>query len=110
GCLPAGIAVSLLLLGTWLGRFSANADGAAGGLALALGFFAGYVAPGWAPLGPHDAWHWLPYTALLAIAVGFIATWVGKFRCLLRPAVAALVAWLLVRDRPDLAAVRPLGV
>ena len=32
-----------------------------GGLAIALGFFAGYIGLGFAPLKPDDAWNWLPW-------------------------------------------------
>jgi hypothetical protein len=66
-----------------------------GGLAIALGFFAGYIGLGFAPLKPDDAWNWLPWLGLGAGIVGLVDQpwWLAAVA---RLAGAALAAWLLV--------------
>jgi hypothetical protein len=93
--LPAVVAAVLLLP---LRLRSSMADRTArllGGLAIALGFLAGYIGLGFAPLKPDDAWNWLPWLGLGAAIAGVIDRpwWLAA---LVRLAGAALAAWLLV--------------
>jgi hypothetical protein len=100
-----------------------NADRVAGALALAGGFFAGYVAggvlPGWAPLVPTSRveWSWLPSLALLAGLAGLTPLLFPEDSPVSRGAtiVAALLvagasAWLLVPDFESLRTARPYYV
>jgi hypothetical protein len=93
--LPAVVAAVVLLplrLRPGLGERTARL---LGGLAIALGFFAGYIGLGFAPLKPEDAWNWLPWLGLGAALAGPITRpwWLAA---VVRLAGAALVAWLLV--------------
>src|SRR4029079_2010536 len=60
-----------------------------------LGFFAGYIGLGFAPLKPDDAWNWLPWLGVGAAVAGLIDRpwWLAA---LVRLAGAASAAWLLV--------------
>jgi hypothetical protein len=66
-----------------------------GGLAIALGFLAGYIGLGFAPLKPVDSWNWLPWLGLVAAMLGTIDRpwWLAAVA---RLAAAVLAAWLLV--------------
>jgi hypothetical protein len=111
GLLPAALAAAILLLALRFGpRRAEAAERIAGAAALGGGFLAGYAVQEWAPLKPVDPWHWLPYLALLAGAVGLVelaaaVPWAVRWG--LRVLVAAAAAWLLVPSWPDLEAVRP---
>src|SRR5438552_18572808 len=93
--LPAVVAAVVLLplrLRPGLGERTARL---LGGLAIALGFFAGYVGLGFAPLKPDDAWNWLPWLGVGAALIALIdrPSWLGL---LVRLAGAAFAAWLLM--------------
>ncbi len=66
-----------------------------GGLAIALGFFAGYVGLGFAPLKPDDAWNWLPWLGVGAALITLLDR-PGWVALLVRLAAAVLAAWLLM--------------
>jgi hypothetical protein len=93
--LPAVVAAVVLLplrLRSGLGDRAARL---LGGLAIALGFLAGYIGLGFAPLKPEDAWNWLPWLGVGAALAGLADRpwWLAE---LVRLAGAALAAWLLV--------------
>lgn len=93
--LPAVVAAVVLLplrLRPGLGDRTAQL---VSGLAIAVGFAAGYVGLGFAPLKPEDAWNWLPWLGLGAAVVG-LADRPWLLAAVVRLAGAALAAWLLV--------------
>jgi hypothetical protein len=95
---PTAVALAVLGLGVRFSK-SVRQARAAGALALAGGFFAGYVALRSEPLVPQYPWHWLPYLALLAGMAALVdGPGVGLTvrNVALGGAVAVVTAWLLV--------------
>jgi len=103
---PAGFAVVVLLLFRRLRPQSQLVAGLAGAIALGGGFFVGYALLRFAPLRPEQAWHWLPYAALLACAAGMaesLAKLPSATTWALRTAVAFVLGWLLIPSWPSIA-------
>jgi hypothetical protein len=93
--LPAVVAAAVLLPLRLRPGLSDGAKRLLGGLAIALGFLAGYVGLGFAPLKPEDAWNWLPWLGLAAAVVGLVdRPWL--LAAIVRLGGATLAAWLLV--------------
>ncbi len=111
---PAAVATLILLLVPRLGRpGSPAAERAAGALALAGGFIAGWLLLPWAPLRPEDPWQWLPYLTALACLGGIAdaATRVAPLiRWLVRLAIVGTAAWFVVPDWEAFLSIRPRWV
>jgi hypothetical protein len=95
--IPAVVTAALLVVPLWLRPELAEPTvRRLGALATAAGFVAGCFALGLVPLRPGpEAWHWLPWLALVAAAVTG-APLPGLLRAVLWLGVAALAAWWLV--------------
>ena len=78
------------------GRACAGKEGCAKfcrALAFGAGFLTGYVALGWAPLVPVDAWHWLAYLPLAAAFSAPLPIWLGMPLLALGSALLLVPSW-----------------
>jgi hypothetical protein len=107
---PAAVAAGILLGAGWIiGTASERAGRVAGAAALSAGFCAAWVVLPAARWWPEDPWDWLPYLTVLAGGAGLIDLVPAVPRLLVwlvRLAVAAVAAWLLVPVLGELAKLR----
>jgi hypothetical protein len=110
--LAAGL-VAAVIAGIGPRLLPARLDTLALPLSLALGFFAGYLCLSrtTTPLWPEQSWHWLPYVALAATAVGApIAKSQTAIRIFAACALALLVGWLLTPSWPSFGLTWPTSI
>lgn len=83
----------------------------AGGIALAIAFFAGWASQEWTTLKPTRYLDWLPYSALLLAVAAIIALKLpARFRWLFSGVAIVLVTWLMVPSFDRLQPARPVAI
>jgi hypothetical protein len=111
--LAAIVSAAVSLFVAWLARrlLPASTQRATLPAALAIGFFAGYLAlpRSWAALAPDQAWHWLPYLGFAAAIAGSMPTraWLRRLGVL---CLAVLAGYFLAPDWPVFGLSRPGSV